>query len=255
MEELWEDWPRQILRSTRKRIGLAASGDVAVISRMLRQVLDLQPADPRMSLRANPVVISYPALYGLLQEDIADAAEYLGLSILSGNHVYQPRNIVAAYAGHGLGLCDTYGDRETCRREGIGLPVHEVLLVEHTEHALFLHVKGMREAYELASRDISIFADFSLGHMEVPGLADKIGQAVRQFLQEKYRRVGLPVKFTTIMTGSKIRKEVTEAIEKAIKDLGCEVEMLNAEPEYIAARGAAELAWRSLERAVPVKEL
>jgi hypothetical protein len=255
MEELWEDWPRQILRSTRKRIGLAASGDVAVISRMLRQVLDLQPADPRMSLRANPVVISYPALYGLLQEDIADAAEYLGLSILSGNHVYQPRSIVAAYAGHGLGLCDTYGDRETCRREGIGLPVHEVLLVEHTEHALFLHVKGMREAYELASRDISIFADFSLGHMEVPGLADKIGQAVRQFLQEKYRRVGLPVKFTTIMTGSKIRKEVTEAIEKAIKDLGCEVEMLNAEPEYIAARGAAELAWRSLERAVPVKEL
>ena len=255
MEELWEDWPRQLLRSARKRIGLAASSDVAVLSRVIQQVLDLQPVDLRISLRANPVVISYPALYGLSQEDIADAAEYLGLSILSGNHHYQPRNIVAAYAGHGLGLCDNYRDMETCRQEGLDLPVREVLLVEHTEHALFLHAKVMREAYELASRDISIFTDFSLGYIEVPRRADKIGQAVRQFLQEKYKNVGLPDKFIAIMTGSKIRKEVTEAIEKAIKDLGCDVEILNREPEYIAARGAAELAWRSLERVVPEGEL
>ncbi|KAH7412394.1 hypothetical protein BKA64DRAFT_658774 [Cadophora sp. MPI-SDFR-AT-0126] len=255
MEELWEDWPRQLLRSARKRIGLAASGDVAVLSRVLQQVLDLQPADPRISLRANPVVISYPALYGLSQEDIADAAEYLGLSILSGNHHYQPCSIVAAYAGHGLGLCDDYRDMETCRQEGLDLPAREVLLVEHTEHALFLHAKVMREAYELASRDIAIFTDFSLGHVEVPRRAEKIGQAVRQFLQEKYKNVGLPDKLTAIMTGSKICKEVSQAIEKAAKDLGCDVEILNGEPEYIAARGAAELAWRSLERAVLAGEL
>lgn len=248
MEDIWEDWPRQLLRSARKRIGLAASGDVAVLSRVLQQVLDLQPTDPRISLRANPVVISYPALYGLSQEDIADAAEYLGLSILTGNHHYQPRSVVAAYAGHGLGLCDNYRDMETCRQEGLDLPVRRVLLVEHTEHAFFLHAKVMREAYELASRQISIFTDFSLGHIEVPRRADKIGQAVRQFLQEEYKNTGLPDKFTAIMTGSKIRKEVTEAIEKAVKDLGCDVEILNREPEYIAARGAAELAWRSLER-------
>jgi hypothetical protein len=255
MDELWEDWPRQLLRNARKRIGLAASGDVAVLSRVLQQVLDLQPADPRISLRANPVVISYPALYGLAQEDIADAAAYLGLSILSGHHQYQPRSIVAAYAGHGLGLCGSYIDAETCRQEGLELPVREVLLVEHTEHALFLHAKVMREAYELASRDIAIFTDFSLDHMEVPGRAHKTGQAVRQFLQEKYKNVGLPDKFTAMMTGSEIRKEITEAIQKTVKDLGCDVEILNAEPEYIAARGAAELAWRSLERQVPAEEL
>ncbi|KAH9208630.1 hypothetical protein DL95DRAFT_467520 [Leptodontidium sp. 2 PMI_412] len=247
MDELWEDWPRQLLRSARKRIGLAASGDVAVLSRMLQQVLDLQPADPRIVLRANPVIISYPALYGLPQEDITDAAEYLGLSLLMGNHHYQPHSIVAAYAGHGLGLCDNYRDMETCRQEGLDLPVRQVLLVEYTEHALFLHAMVMREAYELLNRDTAIFTDFSLGHIEAPRRADKIGQAVRQFLQEKYKNVGLPDRFTAIMTGSKIRKEVTEAIEKAAKDLGRDVEILNGEPEYIAARGAAELAWRSLE--------
>lgn len=255
MDELWEDWPRQLLRSARKRVGLAASGDVAVLSRLLQHVLDLQPADPRISLRANPVVISYPALYGLSQEDIADAAEYLGLSILPGNHHYQPRSIVAAYAGHGLGLCDNYKDMETCRQEGLDLPVRKVLLVEYTEQALFLHAEVMREAYELASRDIVIFTDFSLGHIEVPRRAEKIGQAVRQFLQGKYKNVGLPDKFTVIMTGTKISNEVTEAIEKAVNNLGCDIETLNGEPEYIAARGAAELAWRSLERVVLAGEL
>lgn len=140
---------------------------------------------------------------------------------------------------------------ETYRQEGLDLPVSEVLLVEYTEHALFLHAKTMREAYELASRDIAIFTDFGLGHIEVPRRADEIGQAVRQFLQEKYKNVGLPDKFTAIITGSKIHKEVTEAIEKAAKDLGCDVEILNGEPECIAARGgAAELAWRSLKRVV-----
>jgi hypothetical protein len=255
MEELWEDWPRQILRSARKRIGLAASGDVAVLSRLLRQILDLQPADPRISLRASPVVISYPALYGLEQEDIADAAAYLGVSILSGNHHYQPRSIVAAYAGHNLGLCETYRDMETCRQEGLGLPVRQVLLVEHTEHTLFLHASVMREAYDLASRDIDIFTDFSLGHMDGPRRGKKIGQAVRQFLRDKYKNVGLPDKFTTLITGSKICDEVTVVIEKTIKDLGCDVEIMNRDPEYIAARGAAELAWRSLRRVVEAEEL
>ncbi|KAL2076251.1 hypothetical protein VTL71DRAFT_1194 [Oculimacula yallundae] len=217
MEELWEDWPRQLLRSARKRIGLAASGDVAVLSRMLQRVLDLQPADPKLSLRVNPVVISYPALYGLPQEDIADAAEYLGISTLSGNHRYQPQTIVAAYAGHGLGLCVNYEDMETCRLEGLDLPVRQVLLVEHTEHALFLHTSVMREAYDLGGHDIDIFTDFSLGHLEVPERADKISQAVRQLLQEKYKNVGLPGRFTVIMTGTKTGKEVIGAVEKTVK--------------------------------------
>jgi hypothetical protein len=254
MDELWEDWPRQLLRSARKRIGLAASSDVAVLSRVLRQVLDLQCADPRTGLRDNLVVISYPALYGLSQEDIADAAAYLGLSKLSSNHDYQPRSIVAAYAGHGLGLCEHHRDKETCRQEGLKLPVRQVVFVEITEHTLFLHAKVMREAYETANHDIAIFTNFNFDHLEVPKRADKIGHAVQQFLQEKYKNVGLPDKFTVIMTGSKIDKEVTETIEKAVRDLDCYVEILNSEPEYIAARGAAELAWRSLQGVVPAGE-
>ncbi|KAH7394276.1 hypothetical protein DE146DRAFT_616939, partial [Phaeosphaeria sp. MPI-PUGE-AT-0046c] len=196
-----------------------------------------------------------PSLYGLSQEDIADAATYLGLTILSGYHNYQPRSIVLAYAGHGLGLCDNDRNLESCRLEGLQLPVCEVLLVEHTEFALLLHVKVMREAYELANRDIAIFTDFTIGHSDVPRLAARVAHAVQQLLQEKYNNVVLPDKFTTIMTGSKIGQEITDAIEKAAKNLGCGVEILNEEPGYIVARGAAELAWRSLGRAVPAGEL
>src|SRR4051812_38604572 len=114
MEELWSDWRRQLVRRTRLGVGLSASADVGVLSRMLGQLLDLPTATPGVPLRQLPVVISYPALKGLYQEAIADAAAYLGVQILSGNHSYQPRNMVAAYAGHDLGLCKTYRDSETC---------------------------------------------------------------------------------------------------------------------------------------------
>jgi hypothetical protein len=59
-------------------------------------------------------VISYPGLVALYEEDIADAAEYLGVIALKGRHHHQPREIRAAYAGYGMGLCDSYTDGEKC---------------------------------------------------------------------------------------------------------------------------------------------
>lgn len=51
-------------------------------------------------------LISFPALSGLYQEDITDAANYVGLAKLGPRlEASHPDKDVAAYAGNGLGLC------------------------------------------------------------------------------------------------------------------------------------------------------
>jgi hypothetical protein len=251
MDDLWSDWPRQVVRRTRKSIGLAASADVAVLSRMLDQLLNLPTPPPEVILRQTPLVISFAALPGLYQEDISDAAAHRGVQLLSGPQLlYQPRNMVAAYAGHGLGLCKTYQDKETCRQEGLNMPVRDALLVEYTQHALLLHAGTMREAHDLAEHDIDIAADFSLGnsHNREAGIATRIGRAVRQLLQARYGDRGPPEKIVAIVTGDGVREHVVEAVRESIRSFGSEPEVLDSEREYVAARGAAEMAWRALER-------
>ena len=247
MDELWEDYPRQLKRKLRKSIGLPASTEVAILIRMLEQSLSASVVPDRGSLMSHATVISYPALYGLCQEDIVDAAAYLGIRLLSGQHRYQPRSLVAAYAGHGLGLCLNYESEELCRKEGLELPVRQVLLVDYTEHALLLHASVMRDAYDLASHDITIFSDFSLGSKDTKGYdgAVKIGNAVQIFTEKKYSEKDLPLRITVIMAGDGVTTIVTQAVKETLESIGTEVEMLDSNFETIAARGAAELAWRS----------
>lgn len=250
MEELWKDWPRQIARRTRKCIGLPASTHVGVISRILDQLLQLSSATQEFSLREIPLIISYPTIYGLYQEDITDAAAYLGVRPAYGQHQYQPRSLVAAYAGHSLGLCESYRNKEACRQEGLQMPVHETLLVEYTEHALLQNASVMREAHDLADRYVDLSPNFHFGSHNTPERdgAAEIGQAVLQLLPKKYRSTGPPKRIIAIITGGEVCEEVVEAVAEAIKTLGSEVEMLATEPEHIAVRGAAELAWRATQQ-------
>ena len=101
MEEMWNDIPRQAWRSFRRKIGLAASPDVQIMSELVKKLLSLSKSDTLPY-----VVISYPAIAALYKEDINDIAEYLGLPKLTGLYKYHPREAYAAYAGHGLGLCE-----------------------------------------------------------------------------------------------------------------------------------------------------
>ncbi|CAI6334389.1 unnamed protein product [Periconia digitata] len=247
MEELWKDWPRQLRRRTRKALGLPASADVGLLSNMLKQLLDLPTDTPGLVLRELPVVISFPAMYGLSQEDIVDAASYLGVKTLYGQHIYQPRNMVAAFAGHGRGLCETYQDKEACRQEGLQMPVHETLFVEYTNNALLLNAQIMREAHDLGSHDTSVYADFSLGSQQRDG-GDELPEAILLFLQRYYGTASpAPRKMLAIITGQDVGDEIVEAVKRAVQAFEFELDLLVSEPEYVTARGAAELAWRSLK--------
>ncbi|KAF2200639.1 hypothetical protein GQ43DRAFT_481388 [Delitschia confertaspora ATCC 74209] len=247
LEEMWKDWPRQAWRSARKRAGRPASSDVGVLVDMLKRLADTASSYTGPIVSA---VISYPSAICLYQEDIVDAAEYLSLRALKGNHFYQPREMVAAYAGHGMGLCKSFKDKEKCTTEGLKLPERDVLLVEYTEVALLLHGGGMREAIDLATHDFDEAASFKLGSKAVCEKygALKVQEFVLQFLRRRYRFLEPPQKMTVIMTGSEEsvqNSEVQEAVKTAVEEMGSAADMLTSLPEYIAARGAAELAWRA----------
>lgn len=106
---------------------------------MLKELLEMVFSNSPGGV-AQLAVISYPGIVALYDEDIVDAADYLGVFALKGLHFYQPREIVAAYAGHGMGLCDSYKDKdkdkEEYREEGLSMPARYTLLVEYTVGAL-----------------------------------------------------------------------------------------------------------------------
>lgn len=250
IEDLWNDWPRQTWRSTLKMVGLPASSDVATLSSMVKKLMKL--AAPSSHGSPPSVVISYPALPGLYQEDITDIGTYLSLPVVDGAHRYPPREAIAAYAGHGMGLCESFTNKEKCTLEGRELPVHEILLVEYTEAAMLLHSHVIREAMDLTGSYPRVVASFELGSKVTVGPEKLllIRDLVMKFLRKEYpyRPTEPGESIKVIMTGnagSVSNIEVQKAIENAVIELGWTADMTTSLPEYVAARGAAELAWRA----------
>ena len=124
------------------RVGLPASSDVTILTELLENVAKIVPS-VQGSLKS--AIISYPALSALYREDIIAAAIYQGISTLPSLHWNrdQPYELVAAYSGHGLGLCKSYNNLKKCRTEEAQLPWRRTVLFEYTELALVLHSYGL----------------------------------------------------------------------------------------------------------------
>jgi hypothetical protein len=129
MQDMWDDWPRQMIRSARRRIGLPSSSDVGIIARLVTSILDLVAESDKSAVSA---LISFPAPRGLYQEDSSDVMTYLGLYQIRYGYEKHPHELVAAFAGNGLGLNRSVEDSPE-------FPERPTLLVEYTEVAFLLH--------------------------------------------------------------------------------------------------------------------
>lgn len=206
-----------------------------ILSELVKKLLALVPS-PSLPY----VVISYPSLIALYSEDISDTAEYLSLR---GLEEYYPREIIAAYAGHGMGLCRNIQNEEQSKSEGSQLPAHGTLLIEYTEQALLLQIGILREAIDLGDNDIHAAASFELGsNSQMDKHAYHVAEFVNQFLREWDFLI--PGEILVIITGN-IDDTIQEAIREVVKGLVAKVELITSQSEYVAARGAAELAWRA----------
>jgi len=233
----------------RKKLGLPASSEVGIIAKVLKPVIEVAETYAGSPLSA---LISFPALPGLYQEDIVDAASYVGLANLGSSlEASHPHEDVAAYAGNGLGLCKDYHDEEKCREEGRNLTSRHTLLVEHTESALLLHHNILRQSIETSYLDLDLATSFDLGSGGEPDELD-IQDFVLSFLyhQYYYPTPHLPDSITVMMTGSPESLNDGKArrvTKRVIEALGAKAEMLKENPSFKAARGAAELAWRAVK--------
>ena len=97
---------------------------------MLTSLFNLIPTESSPQIQQSAVV-SYPSVMAMYQEDIEDAVEYVGLPLLERMNTFQPRDIIAAYAGLGIGLCQNYHDMEKCRAEGLQLLSQHVGVQRH----------------------------------------------------------------------------------------------------------------------------
>jgi hypothetical protein len=164
-----------------------------------------------------------------------------------------PHEDVAVYAGNGLGLCEHFDDAEKCREEGKKFPVCDALLVEYTESALLIHRAFLQEAEESTWKDMRLATSFELGSAQQPDEVD-MQDFIHRFLYREYCDLGPgrpPDTITVMISGSAESVsdgKVQRAITRVIESIGAKADMLEENPGFMAARGAAELAWRAVKR-------
>jgi hypothetical protein len=213
-----------------------------------------EPGHPRSAS------ISYPGMIALYQEDIWDAAAYRGIATLQGlgyRQEDQPVELVSAYAGHNLGLCkDPLANYTQCNEEEEHIPKRHVILFEYTKTALSLHYRWMSRARADPFMDRQMRSLFGLGSAGHPTEAD-IQEFVSKFLHDELRcyeghcHNKCPEPVTFIVTGNEesFGKEglraILNAIAVAVEEWGSTTEIFFSNPDFVAARGAAEFAWRA----------
>jgi hypothetical protein len=246
---MWNDMPRQLRRCARKKIGRPASSDVAVIATLLKDIANIVEETIESPISA---LISFPSLPGLYQEDIADAATYVGLRGLANGLAVHPHELVAAYAGHGYGLCKSYNPVNRCKPDdGQKSTAHNLLLVEYTKTALLLHLEGLEKAVELSWPNPYLQLSFDLGSSRSPNEFD-IRDLVLQFLYHHYNerlKHGPPNPITVILSGDAYSfsdGKVQRATKTVLEAIRSRADIWAENPEYVAARGAAEMVWRAL---------
>ncbi|KAJ5976549.1 hypothetical protein N7481_010256 [Penicillium waksmanii] len=240
-DDMWSDTPRQGWRSLRKKMGLAASPDVQVISELVKKLLALCE-----SAFLPYVIISYPGITALYKEDINDVAEYLSLPKLTGFYNVHPWEVYAAFAGHGLGLCEHSEDKDRCKDEGVHLPIYETLLVQYTDQAILLHTTRLQTAVDVdyGASDPHVKASFELGaNSNADELASRVLEFVYQFMWPWYTGQLVPDELLVIMTGI-TDQTIQEAIREAAERVVPKTQILASNSEFVASRGSAELAWR-----------
>jgi hypothetical protein len=161
-----------------------------------------------------------------------------------------PRH-VAAYAGHGLGLCpNKTSPIGEC--PGVHIPSRHVVLFDYTETALLLHYRHISIAYVDPSEQLYMNSSFSLGSansVTEGDIRDFVLQFIHSYIScyEGCDRSHCPEVVTVIMTGNpeSYRDGIArKAVENAVEEFGSTAEMFTSNPDYVAARGAAQLAWQ-----------
>jgi hypothetical protein len=246
---VFEDAPRRAKRDSRKSIGLPATVDVGVLSKLI-QDLRLK-AEPDLGIHITSAVMAVSHLVALYQDDVEEAFEYVGIEYVEPNRYYRPVfwETAAAYAGYGFGLCEHYADPEVCADEEQRMETESILAVHYSKTALMTSLAVMKTAASVWEPDYRRMEDFTLGHDTI---GDGEGEeeywdAVRvslQALMVRHKYYDRPSKI--ILTGDMVLDETfTHVLKEAMVNvMGKVPPIFSRDPELVAAKGAAEFRRR-----------
>jgi hypothetical protein len=207
------------------------------------------------------VVAAYPSLKGLYREEIYDGLEYAKLRALElrwpqGHLGRPPHELTAAYGGNGLGLCEHYLNASNCKEELDALGIDKVLSLIYSEEALSAVWAWKKSAYpfwlDQRNNEVNNLIDWDAGcgFLAWEGERDDWNR-VRSMIKESLTDVNghlVEVNTVLLLGESARRKEfkcvVSETLRELLRDMP---RIYEFDPLFVAARGAAEFAWRIQE--------
>ncbi|KAH8803501.1 hypothetical protein F5884DRAFT_805720 [Xylogone sp. PMI_703] len=242
------DKPCELMRSLRKAVGLPASADVGGLSTMIKELRCEAEAFLGASILSVPTLVVTPSLTALYEEDIVDAFEYTGLQLTS---IYISHSLVhetsGAYAGYGLGLCPDYRNPSACKAEIREMESEEVLSILYTRQALRVIYTNVKSAYYFGALAVRFYHDWSLGldARDEEGYWERVSDLIKE---GKLKWPGARIPRRVLLLGDSAGDETfRNVLEKSLLEVFQGVpEILGDSSEFAAARGAAELARRSI---------
>jgi hypothetical protein len=134
----------RLQRISNKLVGVPANDQTAVFADMLKGLKIAVEDELPHKFRATHAVVTSPDSIRLTAEEIGDVLDFLHIT----NLMAEPDELYSAsasYAGLSNGLCKTYSDPYTCaEEEHFNLPFERLLVVDFTDAALCVTLKGMR---------------------------------------------------------------------------------------------------------------
>jgi hypothetical protein len=248
----------RLQRIINKLLGRLANQQAAIIDGMLAQLKVAVEEVLPPGIRTTHAVVSSLDSISLTLQEVGDALDYLQITnlITGPDELY---SVSSAYAGFGFGLCKSYTQPHTCDwEEEFELPYERVLVVDFSEAALIMTVKGMKSSTKFSSGAAIINPElgFTEGKSdeEIQRLFREVTARIRRFVQDYRAEVTLIILTGTKAGDGRFIKAVKDAVEdlvtsQAIAKLDSFLADANADMNrvFATAKGAAEVAKRRLE--------
>ena len=275
----WRQLKCQSIKSQRRLnrlLGQPESKEVKIISEQLS--LLQTGTEALLDRTVDRVMVSYPPLRGLWEDDVVDAIRHTGLDHIpfseDTNTVSSAR---AAIAANGLGMCDHYTDPLACWDETYHMKWRVVLAIEYTKDTLIVTLTDMKGIHDVTDNFsevcIECGAESEIKHLDPsfywPHLRNKIlalptahrvpvtnvvlyGEAApdTEFQENLIKALGNvqdergePISIGNPNDSQKVLSRRTKNL--GLLDSGIHVQIVD--PVVAPARGAAELAKRRLD--------
>ena len=261
-------------RQWNKLLGRPSTTEVGIIADLIGSLHTA--VDHKLGLSStNRALLSVPTLPGLSHEDLQDAMEYTGLTMLSTHkHIGDKVSVVsAAFAGSYHGLCEHYEDIDACEDEEAAMPIAHILALSWSQMSFGAAYTYMQAAYRSILEKEATRFDLGLQDLPPGGEGSEEKKALYwSSMREMIIDVGRASRgtlTTLLLLGENVNnpdfiRTVKDALRVLLPDASTqEISIMlspemqdgdEVEPLYLAARGAAEFAKRAQEAPAGCKE-